>query len=157
MFSPICCVVTVGNCRLMHTAVTQKWLPCNGTKCMEPKVHGKWNQIDADDGCHWMGQITWCYVSTLRVTSYLSEMNIPKEIWSSVPDPLSSTIDHITRLCRLSSLAALQAAWSFYRKVGQDYEKSDENFKIGKTCPTPLKFLWVRFVKITSFVTQFIT
>ena len=56
-----------------------------------------------------------CMRSEVGIFCYKSkpEMNIPKEIRSSVPDPSLSTIDCIlglTQLCRLSSPAALQVA-----------------------------------------------
>ena len=89
-----------------------------------------------------------------------SEMNIPKEIWSSVPDPLLSTIDCIlglTQLCRLSSPAAVQVAWSCCREVGQYYIKSVENSKIAKHTLPPWIFYEPDLSKCTSFVTQFIT
>ena len=88
------------------------------------------------------------------------EMNIPKELRSSVPDPLLSTIDSIlglTQLCRLSSPAALQVAWSCWREVGQYYIKSVENLKIAKHSLPPRIFSEPDLSKCTSFVTQFIT
>ena len=88
------------------------------------------------------------------------EMNIPKEIRSSVPDPLLSTIDCIlglTQLCRLSSPAALQVAWSCCREVGQYYIKSIENSKIAKHALPPWIFYEPDLSKCTNFGTQFIT
>ena len=104
----------------------------------------------------------WDFYSPKEGSSflYIPEMNIPKEIRSSVPDPLLSTIDCIlglTQLCRLSSPAALQVAWSCCREFGQYYIKSVENSKIAKHALPPWIFYEPDLSKCTSFVTQFIT
>ena len=106
-----------------------------------------------------LASIVYFYCIVLFSVLFEAEMNIPKEIRSSVPDPLLSTIDCIlglTQLCRLSSPAALQVTWSCCGEVGQYYIKSVENSKISKHALSPWIFYEPDLSKCTSFVTQFI-